>query len=141
MKSTPEVAVLSPSSSSQYASDPVSEKLHPNPKILDGDNILTPETTNHYLQGWRLGIVITSLTLGIFLTALDTTIIGVAIPKITTDFQNLDDIAWFGSSYLLMVTAFQPSFGTLYKFFNVKYVYLVAIVLFEGTFSPLDSPE
>ncbi|KAI9644741.1 hypothetical protein NHQ30_006768 [Ciborinia camelliae] len=80
------------------------------------------DRTNLYLHGWTLGIVIVSLTLGVFLVALDATIIGVAIPKITSDFKDLDDIAWFGSVYLLMITAFQPSFGSLYKFFNVKYV-------------------
>ena len=85
-----------------------------------------------YLHGWALGMIITSLTLGIFLIALDTTIIGVAVPKITSDFQNLNDIAWFGSAYLLTVTAFQPSFGTLYKFFNAKLVYIGSVVIFEG---------
>ncbi|KAI9650535.1 hypothetical protein NHQ30_000551 [Ciborinia camelliae] len=126
----PEPEILSPSASSHYANNAVIEKLDWKPK-LDSDNVHAPAATSHYLQGWRLGIVITSLALGIFLIALDTTIIGVAIPKITSDFRNLDDIAWFGSAYLLTVTAFQPSFGILYKFFNAKYVYLVAIVIFE----------
>ncbi|RDL38405.1 Uncharacterized protein BP5553_02745 [Venustampulla echinocandica] len=92
---------------------------------------ISSATSDLYLHGWKLGIVITSLTLGIFLIALDTTIIGVAIPKITSEFKNLNDIAWFGSAYLLTVTAFQPSFGTLYRFFNVKIVYIVSIVVFE----------
>ncbi|KAH6663434.1 major facilitator superfamily domain-containing protein [Halenospora varia] len=87
--------------------------------------------SDRFLHGWRLGIVITSLTLGIFLIALDTTIIGVAIPRITSDFHDLNDISWFGSAYLLTVTAFQPSFGTLYKFFNAKWIYLIAILTFE----------
>lgn len=59
-------------------------------------------------------------------------IIGVAIPKITTEFNSLDDIAWYGSAYLLTVTAFQPLFGSLYKFFNTKITYLTSIVIFEG---------
>ncbi|TGO58666.1 hypothetical protein BCON_0052g00100 [Botryotinia convoluta] len=84
-----------------------------------------------YLRGWRLAIMTASLTLGIFLIALDTTVIGVAVPKITTDFKDLNDIAWFGSGYLLTVTAFQPLFGTFYKFFNPKVVYMTAIIIFE----------
>jgi len=36
-----------------------------------------------------------------------------------------------GSSYLLTTTALQPSFGRIYTYFNVKYVYLFALVLFE----------
>ncbi|KAM0302815.1 hypothetical protein ACHAO8_011553, partial [Botrytis cinerea] len=129
-KNTPEPEIMSSSPSLHALEGAIIESLGPNSQ-LEGDNLETPGITSHYLQGWRLGVVITSLTLGIFLIALDTTIIGVAIPKITSDFRNLDDIAWFGSAYLLTVTAFQPSFGTLYKFFNAKYVYLISIVVFE----------
>ncbi|KAI0017069.1 MFS general substrate transporter [Xylariomycetidae sp. FL0641] len=73
----------------------------------------------------------TSLCLGIFILGLDMNIIGVAIPRITTDFRSLDDIAWYGSAYLLTITAFQPFFGTLYKYFNAKLVYLVSLLVFE----------
>ncbi|KAI0006869.1 MFS general substrate transporter [Xylariaceae sp. FL0662B] len=84
-----------------------------------------------YLRSWRLAIVIGSLCLGIFLLGLDMNIIGVAIPRITTDFKSLGDIAWYGSAYLLTVTAFQPFFGNLYKYFTAKIVYLISLVLFE----------
>ncbi|KAI1130117.1 MFS general substrate transporter [Nemania abortiva] len=83
------------------------------------------------LESWRLAIVISSLCLGIFLLGLDQNIIGVAIPRITTEFRSLDDIAWYGSAYLLTITAFQPFFGNLYKYFNAKLVYLVSLILFE----------
>jgi MFS family permease len=85
-----------------------------------------------YLRSWRLAIVVGSLFLGIFLFGLDVTIIGVAIPKITTEFGSLNKVAWYGSAYLLTVTAFQPSFGNLYRYFNAKVVYLVSLVVFEG---------
>ncbi|KAI0395153.1 MFS general substrate transporter [Xylariaceae sp. FL0594] len=62
-------------------------------------------STNNTPAAWRLGIVITSLCLGIFLLGLDQNIIGVAIPRITTDFKSLGDIAWYGSAYLLTITA------------------------------------
>ncbi|KAI1853893.1 hypothetical protein JX265_012578 [Neoarthrinium moseri] len=58
-------------------------------------------------------------------------IIGVAIPRITTDFQSLNDIAWYGSAYLLTITAFQPFFGNLYKYFDAKRTYLISLILFE----------
>ena len=106
-------------------------EINVNDKAPDGDPEALTESQN-YLQSWKLGIVITSLCLGTFLLALDMNIIGVAIPKITTDFNSLDDIAWYGSVYLLTVTAFQPLFGNLYKYFNPKVVYLSSIALFEG---------
>ena len=93
--------------------------------------IIMLETSSH-LYSWRLAVVIGSLCFGIFLLGLDMNIIGVAIPKITSDFNSLDDIAWYGSAYLLAITAFQPSFGNMYKYINVKLVYLVSIAIFEG---------
>jgi MFS family permease len=88
--------------------------------------------TSPCLEGWKLGIVIAALFWGSFLIALDTSILNVAIPRISTDFQALDDVLWYGAAYLLTVTAFQPVFGSLYKFFDTTIVYRVSILVFEG---------
>ena len=85
-----------------------------------------------YPKGWKLFIIILPLCLGTLLTAIDNTIIAVAIPKISSTFKALDQVAWYGSGYLLTVTAFQPTFGKFYKFFNVKITYLASVALFEG---------
>ncbi|RAL08035.1 MDR family MFS transporter [Aspergillus homomorphus CBS 101889] len=84
-----------------------------------------------YLAGWRLGVVITCLFFGSFLIALDTNIINVAIPQISTDFHALDDVAWYGTGYLLTVTAFQPVYGSCYRFFKTDIVYRLSILIFE----------
>jgi MFS family permease len=63
--------------------------------------------------------------------AIDTTIIAVAVPKISTSFQAFDDIQWYGSAYLLTVTALQPAFGSVYRYFGAKEVYLLSILVFE----------
>ena len=84
-----------------------------------------------YLSGWRLGIVVASLFFGSFLLALDTNILNVAIPRITTEFEALDDVLWYGSAYLLTVTAFQPVYGAMYKFFDTTLVYRSSIGIFE----------
>jgi MFS family permease len=91
------------------------------------------EATAQYLAGWRLALVIGCLFFGTFLIALDTNILNVAIPKISTDFEALDDIAWYGTSYLVAITAFQPIYGSLYTFFPTTVVYRAAIVIFEST--------
>lgn len=46
-------------------------------------------------------------------------------------FNSIDDVGWYGSSYLLTTCAFQLFFGKLYTFFSIKTVYLVALVIFE----------
>ncbi|KAK7402588.1 hypothetical protein QQX98_011659 [Neonectria punicea] len=69
---------------------------------------------------------------GVFTIALDNAIISTAIPKITSDFDSLGDVAWYGSAYLLTQMSFQPTFGKMYTFFNLKWVYLGAGVIFEA---------
>ncbi|KAK8017349.1 MFS general substrate transporter, partial [Apiospora rasikravindrae] len=75
--------------------------------------------------------IIGGLCLGTFLFGLDLNIIGVAIPPITTEFRSLADVAWYGSAYMLTLTAFQPLFGNLYKLFNNKMVYMASLLIFE----------
>lgn len=81
----------------------------PTPQLLSAEtnNEKTPASSHHDLSSWNLGIVIASLCLGTFLIAFDVNIIGVAVPRITTTFHSLDDVGWYGSAYLLTVTAFE----------------------------------
>ncbi|KAI2474678.1 MFS transporter [Pyrenophora tritici-repentis] len=89
------------------------------------------EDESKYLTGWKLVMLSIGLCLTTFVIALDNTIIATAIPKITTYFNSLDDVGWYGSSYLLTTTSLQPSFGRVYTYFDVKYTYLIALVIFE----------
>ena len=81
--------------------------------------------------------ILVSLALGTFLFSIDTTIISVAIPSITRDFHVLDQIGWYGSAYLLVATAFQPIMSNLYRFYHLKLVYLVTVVIFAVLATPL----
>lgn len=85
-----------------------------------------------YPTGCKFALVITSLVCGVLLVAIDNTIIAVAVPKISTDFKALDHVGWYGSAYLLTETALQPTLGNFYKYFGVKMLYLISIVIFEG---------
>jgi MFS family permease len=87
---------------------------------------------NGYPKGIRLVLIMVSLMLGTTLMALDATIISVVTPKITTQFQALGDIGWYGAAYSMSLTAFTPIASNFYKYFNPKYVYLAFIVVFEG---------
>ncbi|KAI4708224.1 hypothetical protein J4E89_006846 [Alternaria sp. Ai002NY15] len=96
----------------------------------------TPSSSSQYLSGPKLAILTLGLCLTTFVIALDNTIIATAIPRITTVFNSLEDVGWYGSSYLLTTTSLQPSFGKVYTYFDVKYTYLSALILFEwGGFS------
>ncbi|EXJ71346.1 uncharacterized protein A1O5_05153 [Cladophialophora psammophila CBS 110553] len=84
-----------------------------------------------YAKGLPLHLLTFGLTLSTFVIALDNTIIATAIPRITTVFNSLGDVGWYGSSYLLTTTSLQPSFGKIYTYFNVKWTYMCALFIFE----------
>jgi MFS family permease len=57
----------------------------------------------------RLAFVVVALVLSVFLVALDMTIVATAIPKITDEFQRLDEVSWYGSAFFMCVAAFQST--------------------------------
>ncbi|KAK6535878.1 hypothetical protein TWF281_000128 [Arthrobotrys megalospora] len=91
----------------------------------------TIESLHEYPTAWKLGIISIALCLSVFCMALDNTIIATAIPKITDHFKSLDDVGWYGSAYMLTTCAFQLLFGKFYTFYSVKWVYLIALLIFE----------
>ncbi|KAB8291264.1 hypothetical protein EYC80_009950 [Monilinia laxa] len=101
--------------------------------VVDGAEVSNGEddNENHYVSGVPLVLLTFGLCMATFTVALDNTIIATAIPKITSVFNSLDDVGWYGSSYLLTTTALQPSFGRIYTYFDVKWTYLSALVCFE----------
>ncbi|OGE55021.1 hypothetical protein PENARI_c005G12229 [Penicillium arizonense] len=99
------------------------------------NRVMTSGEGVEYPTGIKLGLVTLALCLSVFLMALDNTIIATAIPKITDQFHSLPDVGWYGSAYLLTTASFQLLFGKFYTFFSIKWVYLVAIGVFElGSF-------
>lgn len=87
---------------------------------------------DHYPQRGLLIVILLSLALGSLLVAIDTTIISVAIPTISTDFGALEDVGWYGSAYLITLTASQPPSGNVFRFFNPRVAYIASIIMFEG---------
>src|SRR6201999_1026838 len=79
----------------------------------------------------KLAAIMASLYISIFLIALDRTIIGVAVPKITDQFHSINDIGWYGSAYMLTACGFILVFGRIYTFAPTKWVFLTGIALFE----------
>jgi MFS family permease len=61
----------------------------------------------------------------------DGTILATAIPKITNYFNSLDDVAWYGSSYLFTICAVQLMYGKIYTFYPTKWVFLTGVIIFE----------
>jgi EmrB/QacA subfamily drug resistance transporter len=68
--------------------------------------------------------------LGLFLAALDQTIVGTALPRIVTDLQGNDIYTWAFTSYLLTATISGPIYGKLSDLFGRRPVLLFAVAVF-----------
>lgn len=85
---------------------------------------------NYKPRSAKFWLIIISTFIATFLVALDRTILSTAIPQITNDFESLGDIGWYGSAYMLTTAAFQLLFGRIYRFYDLRLVFLQCIVVF-----------
>ncbi|KAL2817541.1 major facilitator superfamily domain-containing protein [Aspergillus granulosus] len=131
---TPNSSSSSLSSLTQQATnqiDPTPQlMLDEPPKPTEADTNVTPGA-EEWIDGVPLFMVISGVTLVVFLMLLDTSIVATAVPKITNHFHSLQDVAWYGSAYTLASCALQPLTGKFYTYFNSKVVFLTFFVLFE----------
>ncbi|KUL91678.1 hypothetical protein ZTR_01271 [Talaromyces verruculosus] len=98
---------------------------------ISGEERSSSNEGSQYPPASKVILIVLAIYLAAFLVALDQTIIGVAIPKITDQFKSVSDIGWYGSAYFLTSTALQPSYGRIYKLFSVKWSFLAAVTIFE----------
>jgi EmrB/QacA subfamily drug resistance transporter len=68
--------------------------------------------------------------LGIFLAALEATVVSTAMPTVVGHLGGLDRYSWVFSAYLLTSTASVPLWGRLSDLYGRRIVYLAAIALF-----------
>ena len=74
--------------------------------------------------------VIAAALLALFLGALDTLVMGAAMPTIVADLGGLHLYSWVFSVYLLTRAVSLPIFGKLCDIFNSKKLYTISIVIF-----------
>ncbi|MEA2244605.1 MAG: hypothetical protein QOD24_4161, partial [Solirubrobacteraceae bacterium] len=82
------------------------------------------------LTGRALVPVFGALMLGMFLAALDQTIVSTALPTIVGDLGGLNHLSWVVTSYLLASTASTPLYGKLGDMYGRKPVFMAAILIF-----------
>jgi EmrB/QacA subfamily drug resistance transporter len=86
--------------------------------------------TEARLSGRALWTVFGALMLGMFLAALDQTIVSTALPTIVGDLGGLTHLSWVVTSYLLASTVSTPIYGKLGDMYGRKPVFQAAIVIF-----------
>ena len=87
---------------------------------------------NYQPKSLKFWTIMIGMYLSIFLVALDRTIIATAIPKITDEFNSIEDIGWYGSAYMLTAACFNLIFGRIYQLYSTKWVFLISLVIFEA---------
>ncbi|HKP12633.1 MAG TPA: MDR family MFS transporter, partial [Blastocatellia bacterium] len=88
------------------------------------------EKPNVILSPSRRRAVTAGVMLGMFLAALEATVVGTAMPTIIAKLGGLDHYSWVFSAYLLTSTVTVPVWGRLSDLFGRRPLYLIAVVLF-----------
>ncbi|KAI1612823.1 putative efflux pump antibiotic resistance protein [Exophiala viscosa] len=86
---------------------------------------------DQYPHGLKLVLLAGASLVAVFMIALDQTIVGTAIPKITDEFHSLSDVSWYAAAYFMTFGAAQTSAGKIYKYYNLKWSFLVSMLIFE----------
>src|SRR6516165_7080337 len=78
----------------------------------------------------RVLVIIGALLLGMFLAALDQTIVATALPTIAGDLHGLSQLSWVVTAYILASTASTPLWGKLGDLYGRKRFFQASIVIF-----------
>ncbi|PVI03881.1 MFS general substrate transporter [Periconia macrospinosa] len=92
------------------------------------DTSIDPENE---ITGVKLLLIHTGICLCTFLVGLDFTLIATAVPVITSRFNSLKDIGWYGGAFYMALCASQPLAGKTYILFPKKVTYLFYVLIFE----------
>ncbi|TQS32016.1 hypothetical protein Golomagni_07685, partial [Golovinomyces magnicellulatus] len=114
-------------------SRPLSPATESNPeKISEQHDAPKDDSEDQYKpKSLKFWLIMLSAFVSMFLVALDRTILATAIPRITDDFNSLGDVGWYGSGYMLTTAAFQLLFGRIYRFYDLRWTFLICIVIFS----------
>ncbi|KAK6068444.1 major facilitator superfamily transporter [Seiridium cupressi] len=109
-------------------------ELQDNPKRRGNDELVAVADEDdgiEYPSGFRLLYLFLALILCMLLAVIDLTITATAVPHITDEFHSLDDIGWYASVFFMTVASSQSSWGKIYRYFDLKNMFLVAMGVFE----------
>ena len=89
-----------------------------------------PDSGPSYLSHKQILVILGGLMAGMFLAALDQSIVGTALPQIVSEFNSLDKLSWVVTAYLLTSTASTPLWGKISDLYGRRPLFIAAIVTF-----------
>lgn len=122
------IGEYSPPSSGTNTRAPSINKLE---EGTDSENTHSSQPITHRPTGIKWFLVIFSILVGLFLFALDNTIVADIQPAIVEEFNSVDKIAWLASGFFLSGTALMLPFGQFFQIFNAKWFYILGVMVFE----------
>ena len=84
----------------------------------------------HHISMRQKIFVMVAVMSGLFLAALDQSIVGTALPKIVNQFDGLSELSWVVTAYLLSSTIAIPISGKLSDIFGRRKMLLAGILIF-----------
>ncbi|GAA1604331.1 hypothetical protein GCM10009789_67890 [Kribbella sancticallisti] len=84
----------------------------------------------NYLSHKQILVILGGLMAGMFLAALDQSIVGTALPQIVSEFNSLDKLSWVVTAYLLTSTASTPLWGKISDLYGRRPLFIAAILTF-----------
>ncbi len=98
--------------------------------MSDTSSQLTGNAPVTNLTHRRVLVIIGALMLGLFLAALDQTIVSTALPTIVADLHGASHLSWVVVAYLLSATVSTPLWGKLGDQYGRKVFFQAAILIF-----------
>jgi EmrB/QacA subfamily drug resistance transporter len=98
-------------------------QTRPHPKTATGD-------AEGYLSHRQILVVMGGLMTGMFLGALDQSIVATALPTITSELGGLDKLSWVVTAYMVTATAVTPLWGKISDLYGRRPIFQAAIVIF-----------
>ncbi|KAK5996190.1 Efflux pump patC [Cladobotryum mycophilum] len=109
--------------------DVTSPTRNPEQHSMDNKGDETPVRT---IGGLRWALVCISLYISIFIYGLDTTIAADVQGSVVEAFGHVEQLAWVGAGFPLGSVSVILLNGVLYTIFNMKWIYIASMVLFEA---------
>jgi EmrB/QacA subfamily drug resistance transporter len=88
------------------------------------------EVPHVILSKRRRRVVTAGMMLGMFLAALEATVVGTAMPTVIASLGGLDRYSWVFSAYLLTSTVTVPVWGRLSDLYGRRMFYLIGVAFF-----------
>ncbi|KAI9766621.1 MAG: hypothetical protein M1840_006432 [Geoglossum simile] len=78
----------------------------------------------------RLKYILPAVAIGIFLSAMDQTVVVSSYGTIGSELKALNNTSWIATAYMLTISSFQPLYGKLSDIFGRKHALLFAYAVF-----------